>query len=54
VQVIGQVVFAVGLLLGVVAIVHFRRDESEVGSKWLAVSLGVTGLGALLTSLLRD
>lgn len=51
---IGQAVFALGLVLGVVAIVHLRRDRPEAGSKWLAVSLGVTGLGALLTSLLRD
>ena len=46
-----QLVFVLGLAMGVVSIFLFRADRSEIGSKWLGASLGVTGLGALLTSL---
>ena len=45
------VIIVLGLLAGAVALYLFKVDRSEVGSKWLAASLGVTALGVLLGSL---
>ena len=45
------VIIVLGLVAGAVAIYLFKVGRSEVGSKWLATSLGVTALGVLLGSL---
>ena len=45
------VLVVLGTIGGIVAIVLFVKGRSEVGSKWLAVGLGLLALGIVLAQI---
>jgi len=51
VHLLGNALLILGMLGGLTSIWLFKQDRSEVGSKWLGVSIGMLGLGALLQAL---
>jgi hypothetical protein len=51
VRILGNALLVLGMLGGLWSIWLFKQDRSEVGSKWLGVSIGMLAAGTLLQAL---
>jgi hypothetical protein len=51
VRILGNALLVLGMLGGLTSIWLFTRGRSEVGSKWLGVSIGMLAVGTILQAL---